>query len=71
MPEGKKPPEPQGPAACASLPSINNVKEPANPRMDPAWKRRAHFKAPITPAIALKSTKPATPTREPPSVQTI
>jgi hypothetical protein len=28
-PKGAKPPEPQGPAACASLSSINNVKEPA------------------------------------------
>jgi hypothetical protein len=27
-PKGANPPEPQGPAACASLSSINNVKEP-------------------------------------------
>ena len=32
-PEGAKPPEPQGPAACASLSSINNVKEP-KPKTD-------------------------------------
>jgi hypothetical protein len=40
-----KPPEPQGPAACASLSSINNVKEPT--KADRAQSRR-QITRPIT-----------------------
>ncbi len=56
-PESAKPPEPQSPAACASLPSINNVKELIHSRHQ---SRGPNSKAhPVT--VALKSAKPATP----------